>query len=53
MATEPEVLKTAEVIPVQQKQEPRSKGLPPRKKKPKELAVITECCTGCAGSRHA
>ena len=22
----------------------------PRKKKPKELAVITECCTGCAGS---
>ena len=29
----------------------RSKGLAtPRKKKPKELAVITECCTGCAGS---
>jgi ferredoxin len=21
-----------------------------RKKKPKELAVITDCCTGCAGS---
>ena len=31
--------------------EPKSKGLAtPRKKKPKELAVITECCTGCAGS---
>ena len=31
--------------------EPRSKGLTTaRKKKPKELAVITECCTGCAGS---
>ena len=22
----------------------------PRKKRPKELAIITECCTGCAGS---
>src|SRR5277367_3216075 len=51
MATEPEVLKAAEVIPVEWKQEPRSKGIStPRKKKPKELAVITECCTGCAGS---
>ncbi len=51
MATEPEVLKTAEIIPIELKQEPRSKGLTtPRKKKPKELAVITECCTGCAGS---
>jgi ferredoxin len=33
------------------KQEPRSKGITtPRKKKPKELAAITECCAGCAGS---
>ncbi len=24
--------------------------MPGAKKKPKELAVITECCTGCAGS---
>ncbi len=33
------------------KQEPKSEGInTPRKKKPKELAVITECCTGCAGS---
>src|SRR5580700_2038726 len=51
MASEPEVLKTAEIIPIELKQEPRSKGIAtPRKKKPKELAVITECCTGCAGS---
>src|SRR5208282_290086 len=51
MATGPEVLKNAEVIPIELKQEPRSKGITtPRKKKPKELAVITECCTGCAGS---
>ena len=51
MAIEPEVLKTAEIIPIELKQEPRSKGIStPRKKKPKELAVITECCTGCAGS---
>jgi len=40
MASEPEVLKTAEVIPLELKQEPRSKGIStPRKKKPKELAV--------------
>jgi len=33
------------------KLEPKSEGIDtPRKKKPKELAVITECCTGCAGS---
>jgi ferredoxin len=39
------------LVPDELKQEPRSKGiLTPRKKKPKELAVITECCTGCAGS---
>ncbi len=38
-------------VPDELKHEPRSKGLTtPRKKKPKELAVITECCTGCAGS---
>jgi len=39
------------LVPDELKFEPRSKGLTtPRKKKPKELAVITECCTGCAGS---
>jgi len=33
------------------KSDPKSIGIEtPRKKKPKELAVITECCTGCAGS---
>ena len=33
------------------KMEPWSDGLTnPRKKKPKELAVTNECCTGCAGS---
>ena len=39
------------LVPDELKHEPRSKGLTSaRKKKPKELAVITECCTGCAGS---
>ena len=39
------------MVPDEMKAEPKSKGLStPRKKKPKELAVITECCTGCAGS---
>src|SRR2546426_12779007 len=39
------------MVPDELKHEPRSKGIStPRKKKPKELAVITECCTGCAGS---
>jgi ferredoxin len=38
---------TGEVV----KSEPMSKGIEtPRKKKPRELAVITECCTGCSGS---
>ncbi len=33
------------------KEEPWSEGIKtPRKKKPKELAVINEACTGCAGS---
>src|SRR3974377_592325 len=33
------------------KLEPKSVGIEtPRKKKPKETAVITEFCTGCAGS---
>ena len=33
------------------KSEPKSQGIEtPRKKKPREIAVITECCTGCAGS---
>jgi ferredoxin len=39
------------LVPYELKQEPISRGLTTvRKKKPKELAVITECCTGCAGS---
>ena len=39
------------MVPDEFKHEPRSRGLlTARKKKPKELAVITECCTGCAGS---
>ena len=39
------------MVPDEMKFEPKSTGLTtPRKKKPKELAVITECCTGCAGS---
>jgi ferredoxin len=51
MATEREIVKPAGMVPDALKHEPRSKGLTtPRKKKPKELAVITECCTGCAGS---
>jgi len=33
------------------KEEPRSQGLTNKRKKvPKILAVINECCTGCAGS---
>ena len=33
------------------KLDPKSEGIDaPRKKRPKEIAVITECCTGCAGS---
>ena len=40
------------IVPDELKQEHRSQGLNhPRKKKPKELAVITECCTGCAVCR--
>jgi ferredoxin len=51
MAAEREIVKSAGMVPDELKHEPRSKGLTtPRKKKPKELAVITECCTGCAGS---
>jgi ferredoxin len=51
MATESQGVRSAGMVPVELKHEPRSKGLStPRKKKPKELAVITECCTGCAGS---
>lgn len=39
------------MTPTVVKMEPKSEGIAtPRKKKPKELAVITECCTGCAGS---
>ncbi len=46
--TEP---KAPGMVPDELKSEPKSKGIvTPRKKKPKELAVITECCTGCAGS---
>ena len=51
MANAPEVVKAPGMVPDELKQEPRSKGITfARKKKPKELAVITECCTGCAGS---
>ncbi len=51
MAAEADSLKPAGLVPDELKFEPKSKGLlTPRKKKPKELAVITECCTGCAGS---
>lgn len=33
------------------KMHPKSEGIQTaRKKKPKEIAIITECCTGCAGS---
>jgi len=46
-----ESTRVAGMVPDALKREPRSKGITtPRKKKPKELAVITECCTGCAGS---
>ncbi|HYK90468.1 MAG TPA: 4Fe-4S ferredoxin [Acidobacteriota bacterium] len=39
------------MVHVERKSEPKSVGIEtPRKKKPKELAVITEFCTGCAGS---
>jgi ferredoxin len=51
MATETVAKKAAGMVPDEEKFEPKSTGLvTPRKKKPKELAVITECCTGCAGS---
>src|SRR6516165_9266031 len=51
MATGSEAAKAPGMVPDELKQEPRSTGQNyPRKKKPKELAVITECCTGCAGS---
>jgi ferredoxin len=50
-ATKPPAAKAVGMVPDELKFEPKSKGLAtPRKKKPKELAVITECCTGCAGS---
>lgn len=50
MATDA-VTKAPGMVPDELKYEPRSAGIDtPRKKKPKELAVITECCTGCAGS---
>ena len=33
------------------KLQPKSEGIEtPRKKRPRAIAVITECCTGCAGS---
>jgi ferredoxin len=51
MPPAPGATKAVGMVPDEMKSEPRSKGLStPRKKKPKELAVITECCTGCAGS---
>jgi ferredoxin len=51
MAAESQVVKAPGMVPDELKHEPRSKGIiTARKKKPKELAVITECCSGCAGS---
>ena len=51
MAAESQVVKAPGMVPDELKQEPRSKGITTaRKKKAKELAVIIECCTGCAGS---
>ena len=51
MPPAPGATKAVGMVPDEMKAEPRSKGLTTaRKKKPKELAVITECCTGCAGS---
>ena len=51
MPPAPGATKAVGMVPDEMKAEPKSKGLTtPRKKKPKELAVITECCTGCAGS---
>jgi ferredoxin len=51
MPPAPGATKAVGMVPDEMKWEPKSKGLAtPRKKKPKELAVITECCTGCAGS---
>jgi|GEM_PF-155993 ferredoxin len=51
MPAAPGATRAVGMVPDEQKSEPKSKGLTtPRKKKPKELAVITECCTGCAGS---
>ncbi len=50
MSTAAESEKTYVAQPVE-KSEPLSKGLStPRKKVPKILAVINDCCTGCAGS---
>src|SRR2546422_8879724 len=44
-------MKPFDTIATLEKREPKSEGInTPRKKKPKELAVITESCTGCAGS---
>jgi ferredoxin len=51
MPAAPGAPKAAGLVPDELKFEPKSKGISTaRKKKPKELAVITECCTGCAGS---
>ena len=50
MSTAAESEKTYVPQPVE-KSAPLSKGLStPRKKVPKILAIINECCTGCAGS---
>jgi len=41
----------ASVTPVVEKLEPMSRGrTDSRKRKPKQLAIINELCTGCAGS---
>jgi ferredoxin len=50
MSTAAESEKTY-VAQLVEKSEPLSKGLStPRKKVPKILAIINDCCTGCAGS---
>lgn len=45
------LVKPFDTIVTLEKMDPKSEGIDtPRKKKPKEIAVITENCTGCAGS---
>ena len=51
MENQPTTFDNPYQAPEIEKREPKSKGTTaPRKKKPKILAIINECCTGCAGS---